>query len=111
MLTMAYTQKYLKYSAALVRLLQELRRCESALRPEISDASLIFKSSTQHSHRHIDLSGSWFSSEKQLICWNVPMIRLIAANWARLSEISSSYKEKAWIIIMTLLVKENVAEL
>ena len=32
---MAYTQKYLKYSAALVRLLQELRRCESALRPEI----------------------------------------------------------------------------
>ena len=35
MLTMAHTQKYLKYSAALVRLLQELRRCESALRPEI----------------------------------------------------------------------------
>lgn len=35
MLTMAYTQKYLKYSAALVRLLQELRRCESALRPKI----------------------------------------------------------------------------
>ena len=35
MLTMAYTQKYLKNSAALVRLLQELRRCESALRPEI----------------------------------------------------------------------------
>ena len=59
----------------------------------------------------IDLSGSWFSSEKQLICWNVPMIRLIAANWARLSEISSSYKEKAWIIVMTLLVKENVGEL
>ena len=35
MLTMTHTQKYLKYSAALVRLLQELRRCESALRPEI----------------------------------------------------------------------------
>ena len=35
MLTMAHTHKYLKYSAALVRLLQELRRRESALRPEI----------------------------------------------------------------------------
>ena len=41
MLTMTYKQKYLKYSAALVRLLQELRRCESALRPEISSGSPI----------------------------------------------------------------------
>ena len=55
---------------------------------------------------HWERSGSWFSSEKQLICWKVPMIRLIAASCARLSDISSSYKEKAYNIIVTLLIEE-----
>ena len=44
MLTMTYKQKYLKYSAALVRLLEELRRGESALRPEIIRGSPIRQS-------------------------------------------------------------------
>ena len=41
-------------------------------------------------------SGSWFSSLKHPIFSNVAMMSVIAANWALLSEISSSYKEKAW---------------
>ena len=56
---------------------------------------------------HCERRGSWFSSEKQLICWKVPMIRLIAASCARLSEISSSYKEKACNIIITLWVNNK----
>ena len=42
------------------------------------------------------LSGSWCSSENDVICSSVPMMSVIADSWARESEISSSYSEKAW---------------
>lgn len=42
--------------------------------------------------------GSWFSSPKQLICSNVLIISVMAANWALESLISSSYKANAWKI-------------
>ena len=44
---------------------------------------------------HWDLKGSWFSSEKQVICWKVAMMRVMAASCALESEISSSYRENA----------------
>ena len=63
-----------------------------------------FLSSFAAARAHWERRGSWFSSEKQLICWKVPIIRLIAASCARLSEISSSYNEKACNIIIILWV-------
>lgn len=55
-----------------------------------------FFSSLEAASAHWVLSGSWFSSLKHLIRSKVPMISVMAANWALESLISSSYREKAW---------------
>ena len=55
-----------------------------------------FLSSFEAANAHCVLKGSWFSSLKHDICSNVATISVIAASWALLSEISSSYSENAW---------------
>lgn len=55
-----------------------------------------FFRSLEAASAHWVLSGSWFSSLKHRIRSKVPMIRVMAANWALESLISSSYREKAW---------------
>lgn len=55
-----------------------------------------FFSSLEAASAHWVLSGSWFSSLKHLIRSKVPIIRVMAANWALESLISSSYREKAY---------------
>ena len=54
-----------------------------------------FFSSLDAANAHCVFNGSWFSSPKQDICSSVPMISVMAASWALLSLISSSYSEKA----------------
>lgn len=49
-----------------------------------------FFRSLEAAKAHWVRSGSWFSSVKQLVRSNVPMISVMAANWAFESEISSS---------------------
>lgn len=55
-----------------------------------------FFSSLEAASAHWVLSGSWFSSLKHRIRSKVPIISVIAANWALESLISSSYREKAY---------------
>jgi hypothetical protein len=62
---------------------------------------------------HCVRNGSWFSSPKHVIFSNVPIIKVIAASWARESLTSSSYREKACnkvIVRLLNLVKSRGLE-
>lgn len=66
-----------------------------------------FLSSLEAARAHWVLRGSWFSSLKHFIFSRVPMIRLMAASWALESDISSSYREKAWRVTRLIWTQCN----
>lgn len=80
-------------SPASAELFPDQKRCEHVATPLHWSG---FFSSLDAARAHCVRNGSWFSSPKQDICSSVPIIKVIAASWALLSEISSSYRENAW---------------
>ena len=72
--------------------LPDQNKCEQTATPRHWSG---FLSSFAAASAHLVRRGSWFSSVKHFIRSNVPMMRVMAANWALLSLISSSYREKA----------------
>lgn len=84
--------------------LPDQKRCEHVQTPRHWSG---FLRSLEAARAHWVRRGSWFSSPKQLICSNVPMMREMAASWALLSLISSSYNENAYKASFTLLIFFN----
>ena len=79
-------------SPLFVLVFPDQKRCEHTCTPRHWSG---FLSSFDAASAHWVRNGLWFSSLKHVICSSVPMIRVIAANCALESDISSSYRENA----------------